>query len=82
VRHFIEAVKVVTQVESTQKKGRCNSKLMEASAGVTYIAYEFNPKKLFIVCQSFGMSQEVLLLNPQLKNGVEIGILLRVPSLP
>jgi hypothetical protein len=56
---------------------------MKASAGVTYIAYEFNPKKLFIVCQSFGMSQEgFIALNPQLTNGVEIGMVLRVPSLP
>jgi hypothetical protein len=34
-------------------KGRCNSKLMEASTGVTYIAYEVQPKETLIVCQNF-----------------------------
>jgi hypothetical protein len=43
--------------------------------GVTYIAYEVQPKETLIVCQNFGMSQEgFIALNPQLKAGVEIGI--------
>jgi hypothetical protein len=41
---------------------------------------KFSPKKLFIVCQNFRDESRVLSLNPQLKAGVEIGMVLKVPS--
>jgi LysM repeat protein len=55
---------------------------MEASTGVTYIAYEVQPKEtLYSLSKTFGMSQEgFIALNPQLKAGVEIGMVLKVPS--
>jgi LysM repeat protein len=72
--------KDLTQVES--KKEDAIQKLMEASTGVTYIAYEVQPKEtLYSLSKTFGMSQEgFIALNPQLKAGVEIGMVLKVPS--
>jgi LysM repeat protein len=69
-----------TQMQS--KKEDAIQKLMEASTGVTYIAYEVQPKEtLYSLSKTFGMSQEgFIALNPQLKAGVEIGMLLKVPS--
>jgi hypothetical protein len=52
---------------------------MEASTGVTYIAYEVPKETLYSLSKTFGMSQEgFIALNPQL-NGVEIGMVLKVP---
>jgi LysM repeat protein len=69
-----------TQMQS--KKEDAIQKLMEASTGVTYIADEVQPKEtLYSLSKTFGMSQEgFIALNPQLKAGVEIGMLLKVPS--
>lgn len=47
-----------------------------------YATYEVKPKEtLYSLSKMFDMSQEELLvLNPELKNGVEIGMLLKVPA--
>ncbi|HTG66993.1 MAG TPA: LysM peptidoglycan-binding domain-containing protein [Flavobacterium sp.] len=47
-----------------------------------YVTYEVKPKEtLYSLSKTFDMSQEELLaLNPELKNGVEIGMLLKVPA--
>jgi LysM repeat protein len=75
-----KTIKAVTQVES--KKEDAIQKLMEASTGVTYIAYEVQPKEtLYSLSKTFGMSQEgFIALNPELNDGVEIGMILKVPS--
>lgn len=47
-----------------------------------YVNYEVQPKEtLYSLSNKFGMSQEELVsLNPELKNGVEIGMILKVPA--
>ncbi|GGA86514.1 hypothetical protein GCM10008015_29030 [Flavobacterium palustre] len=47
-----------------------------------YVTYEVKPKEtLYSLSKMFDLSQEELLtLNPELKNGVEIGMLLKVPA--
>ncbi|MBA0884699.1 amino acid ABC transporter substrate-binding protein [Flavobacterium undicola] len=47
-----------------------------------YATYEVKPKEtLYSLSKTFDMSQEELLaLNPELKNGVEIGMLLKAPA--
>lgn len=47
-----------------------------------YVNYEVLPKEtLYSLSNKFGMSQEELVsLNPELKNGVEIGMILKVPA--
>jgi LysM repeat protein len=69
-------------VEFESEKKNSIQKLMEASTGVTYIAYEVQPKEtLYSLSKTFGMSQEgFIALNPELNNGVEIGMVLKVPS--
>lgn len=55
----------------------------EAAAPVKkYATYEVKPKEtLYSLSKMFDLSQEELLaLNPELKNGVEIGMLLKVPG--
>jgi LysM repeat protein len=75
-----KAIKAVTQVESTKEDAI--QKLLKASAYITYVSYIVQPKEtLYSLSKSFGMSQEgFIALNPQLTNGVEIGMLLKVPS--
>jgi LysM repeat protein len=69
-------------VQFESEKKNSIQKLMEASTGVTYIAYEVQPKEtLYSLSKTFGMSQEgFIALNPELNNGVEIGMVLKVPS--
>lgn len=47
-----------------------------------YVNYEVQPKEtLYSLSNRFGMSQEEFVsLNPELKNGVEIGMILKVPA--
>jgi LysM repeat protein len=53
-----------------------------AVAAIKYSTYEVKPKEtLYSLSKMFDLSQEELLaLNPDLKNGVEIGMLLKVPA--
>lgn len=53
-----------------------------AVAAKKYATYEVKPKEtLYSLSKMFDLSQEELLaLNPDLKNGVEIGMLLKVPA--
>jgi LysM repeat protein len=51
------------------------------STEVKYSTYEVQPKEtLYSLSKTYGMSQEEFVaLNPELKNGVEIGMILKVP---
>lgn len=53
-----------------------------AVAAKKYSTYEVKPKEtLYSLSKMFNMSQdELVALNPELKNGVEIGMLLKVPA--
>lgn len=56
--------------------------LKKALTVVDYVTYEVQPKEtLYSLSKMFEMTQdELIALNPELVNGVEIGMLLRVPS--
>ncbi|MFA9188067.1 LysM peptidoglycan-binding domain-containing protein [Flavobacterium magnesitis] len=51
-------------------------------AAKKYVSYEVKPKEtLYSLSKMFNLSQdELVALNPELKNGVEIGMLLKVPT--
>jgi LysM repeat protein len=57
-------------------------KMTAALTPVTYLEYEVKPKEtLYSLSKMFDLTQEELLkLNPELLNGVEIGMILKVPS--
>lgn len=54
----------------------------KTAPATNYTTYEVKPKEtLYSLSKMFGMSQEELTaLNPDLKNGVEIGMIIKVPS--
>ncbi|WP_371563131.1 LysM peptidoglycan-binding domain-containing protein [Flavobacterium sp. Arc2] len=72
--------KVTEKVESKDEKEKQN--LKSALTVIDYVAYEVKPKEtLYSLSKMFDMTQEELIaLNPDLNNGVEIGMLLRIPS--
>ena len=76
----LKAVKVVSQVES--QKETLKPSLLKTPATISYVNYEVKPKEtLYSLSKMFGMSQEEMIaLNPELKNGVAIGMILKVPS--
>jgi LysM repeat protein len=76
-----KVAKVFAQVES--KKGDTIQKPLRAPTEITYVAYEVQPKEtLYSLSKTFGMSQEDLIaINPELNNGVEIGMVLKVPAI-
>jgi LysM repeat protein len=55
---------------------------IKAAVKNDYVNYEVQPKEtLYSLSNKFGMSQEEFVsLNPELKNGVEIGMILKVPA--
>lgn len=75
-----KAVKAIEQVES--KKEILKTNTLKTSVAIDYADYEVKPKEtLYSLSKMFGLSQEELVaLNPQLKDGVEIGMVLKVPS--
>lgn len=75
-----KVAKVVEQPESNKIDAVLNS--MKPSSQVAYTTYQVQPKEtLYSLSKTFGMSQEdFIALNPELKNGVEIGMILKVPS--
>ncbi|NRT16540.1 LysM repeat protein [Flavobacterium sp. 28A] len=74
----INEVKAVAKEEITDLKNAAIAK----DTVVSYIAYEVQPKEtLYSLSKMFDISQEELIkLNPELNNGVDIGMLLKVPS--
>jgi LysM repeat protein len=76
-----KVAKVFAQVES--KKGDTIQKPLRAPTEITYVAYQVQPKEtLYSLSKTFGMSQEDLIaINPELNNGVEIGMVLKVPAI-
>tara|TARA_R110002110_G_scaffold82644_2_gene214841 strand:+ start:29091 stop:31046 length:1956 start_codon:yes stop_codon:yes gene_type:complete len=72
--------KIADKVESKDEKEKQD--LKKALTIVDYVAYEVKPKEtLYSLSKMFEMTQEELIaLNPELNNGVEIGMLLRIPS--
>lgn len=75
-----KAAKILEQLES--KKEEAIQKPLKAKSEIVYTTYEVQPKEtLYSLSKTFGMSQEdFITLNPELKNGVEIGMILKVPS--
>lgn len=74
----VNEVKAVAKEEITDLKNAAIAK----DTVVSYIAYEVQPKEtLYSLSKMFDISQEELIkLNPELNNGVDIGMLLKVPS--
>jgi len=72
--------RIAEKVESKDEKEKQD--LKKALTVVDYVAYEVKPKEtLYSLSKMFEMTQEELIaLNPELNNGVEIGMLLRIPS--
>ncbi|UQD56389.1 LysM peptidoglycan-binding domain-containing protein [Flavobacterium sp. K5-23] len=78
-----KVVKVAEVAEVTEaKKEILKSNPIIAPTVIEYLSYEVKPKEtLYSLSKMFEMTQEELIsLNPELKNGVEIGMLLKVPS--
>lgn len=87
-----KAAKVLRQEESKKAKvlGQVESKRedtirnpLKTSKEIAYVTYEVQPKEtIYSLSKTFGMSQEdFIALNPELKNGVAIGMVLKVPSI-
>jgi LysM repeat protein len=64
------------------KKETAKPAAPKASAAINYVDYEVKPKEtLYSLSKMSGLEQEELIkLNPALANGVEIGMILKVPS--
>ncbi len=73
-------VEVVGQVNKKQEVAASNP--IKPEVKIEYVNYEVQPKEtLYSLSNRFGMSQEEFIsLNPVLKNGVEIGMILKVPA--
>jgi len=72
---------VIQAVEPKNETIKTNS---VKTVAANYVNYAVKPKEtLYSLSKKIGLSQEELLkLNPALANGVEIGMLLKVPSIP
>ena len=72
---------VIQAVEPKNETTKSNS---VKTIAVNYVNYAVKPKEtLYSLSKKIGLSQDELLkLNPALANGVEIGMLLKVPSIP
>ena len=72
---------VIQAVEPKNETTKSNS---VKTIAVNYVNYAVKPKEtLYSLSKKIGLSQEELLkLNPVLVNGVEIGTILKVPSIP
>jgi LysM repeat protein len=74
------AGKTTNKAEAKDEKEKQNVKT--AMTVVDYVSYEVKPKEtLYSLSKMFDMTQEELIaLNPELNSGVEIGMVLRIPS--
>jgi LysM repeat protein len=74
------AGKTTNKAEAKDEKEKQN--LKTAMTVVDYVSYEVKPKEtLYSLSKMFDMTQEELIaLNPELNSGVEIGMVLRIPS--
>ena len=72
---------VIQAVEPKNETTKTNS---VKTVAANYVNYAVKPKEtLYSLSKKIGLSQDELLkLNPALANGVEIGMLLKVPSIP
>ncbi|KDN55986.1 PBP1 and LysM peptidoglycan-binding domain-containing protein [Flavobacterium seoulense] len=78
-----EIVPGLTQGSRLLIKGKPEVSQKESTATVKkYATYEVKPKEtLYSLSKMFNLSQDdLVILNPELKNGVEIGMLLKVPT--
>lgn len=75
-----KAAKVLEQLEV--KKEDAIQKPLKEKTEIVYTTYEVQPKEtLYSLSKTFGLTQEEFIaLNPELKDGVEIGMILKVPS--
>ena len=78
VSNLPEGYRLLIKGNPEQQAGVVSSKTTVATK---YITYEVNPKEtLYSLSKMAGMSQEeFLVLNPELKEGVEIGMLVKLP---
>lgn len=72
--------KIVSTTET--KRESVKSVPSKASSAIDYVNYEVKPKEtLYSLSKLFGISQEELIaLNPSLSSGVNVGMILTVPS--
>lgn len=72
--------KIIEKVETKEDYGQKNEP--KTDAAIDYVAYEVKSKEtLYGLSKMFDITQEELIsLNPELYNGVEIGMLLRIPA--
>ena len=75
-----KVVKVIEKVEA--QKEVLKPSFSKKTAATDYVMYEVKPKEtLYSLSKMTGLSQEELtVINPELKNGVETGMTLMVPS--
>lgn len=75
-----KVVKVIEKVEA--QKEVLKPSFSKKTAATDYVMYEVKPKEtLYSLSKMTGLSQEELIvINPELKNGVETGMTLMVPS--
>ncbi|UFH35353.1 LysM peptidoglycan-binding domain-containing protein [Flavobacterium acetivorans] len=75
-----KVVKVIEKVEA--QKEVLKPSFSKKTAATDYVMYEVKPKEtLYSLSKMTGLSQEELIvINPELKNGVETGMKLMVPS--
>jgi LysM repeat protein len=75
-----KGTEAVEQTETKKVSGQPSPVIIPAA--IDYINYEVKSKEtLYSLSKKFGMSQaDFITLNPQLNYGVEIGIILKVPS--
>jgi LysM repeat protein len=77
-----EKISDKTDAKVESKGATEKDNLKKALTVVDYVTYEVQPKEtLYSLSKMFEMTQdELIALNPELVNGVEIGMFLRVPS--
>jgi LysM repeat protein len=75
-----KADEITDQLESNKAEVIQNT--LKPVKQITYTTYEVQPKEtLYSLSKTFGMSQDdFIALNPELSNGVEIGMVLKVPT--
>lgn len=76
-------IKDIKLVESLNQKKQAVSQ-KQIITNIQYSDYEIKPKEtLYSLSKSFELTQEELIaLNPDLKNGAEVGMVIKVPSKP
>ena len=69
-------------VYQIDEPGKSTTEVIRTTKRVSYNNYEVKPKEtLFSITQQFGVTQEeLLLLNPELKDGLKNGMIIKIPG--